>query len=140
MAVAATIPCPVQKSSTLHRDMADVIGDPEQRVTIMDLPSPFVVVNFPMIDFSAENGATRFIRGTHRSRHPIPSLEDEPAYMQHSIACAPARSAPHPGRALLARRHTQHLRRRAHYDERRLLRALVSPAPRRWRNAARAVR
>ena len=46
-----------------------------------------------MIDFSAENGATRFIRGTHRSRHPIPSLEDEPAYMQHSIACAPARSA-----------------------------------------------
>ena len=89
--------------------MSDVIGDPEQRVTIMDLPSPFVVVNFPMIDFSAENGATRFIRGTHRSRQPIPSLEDEPAYMQHSIACGPGSLGPHSGRALLARRHTQHL-------------------------------
>ena len=84
---------PGAKIQPLHRDMSDVIGDPEQRVTIMDLPTPFVVVNFPMIDFSAENGATRFIRGTHRSRHPIPSLADEPAYMQHSIACAPARSA-----------------------------------------------
>ena len=84
---------PGAKIQHLHRDMSDVIGDPEQRVTILDVPTPFIVVNFPMIDFSAENGATRFIRGTHRSRQPIPSLEDEPAWMQHSIACAPARSA-----------------------------------------------
>ena len=84
---------PGAKIQHLHRDMPDVIGDPEQRVTILDVPTPFIVVNFPMIDFSTENGATRFIRGTHRSRQPIPSLEDEPAWMQHSIACAPACSA-----------------------------------------------
>ena len=84
---------PGAKIQPLHRDMSDLINDPEQRVTIMDLPTPFVVANFPMIDFSAKNGATRFIRGTHRSRHPIPSLADEPAWMQNSIACAPARSA-----------------------------------------------
>lgn len=84
---------PGAKIQPLHRDMSDLLNDPEQRVTIMDLPTPFVVVNFPLLDFSAENGATRFIRGTHRSRHPIPSLADEPAYMQRAIACAPARSA-----------------------------------------------
>ena len=84
---------PGAKIQKLHRDMSDVINDPEQRVTIMDVPTPFVVVNFPMIDFSAENGATRFIRSTHRSRHPIPSLEEEPDWMKHAIACAPTHSA-----------------------------------------------
>ena len=73
--------------------MPDLINDPEQRVTIMDVPVPFIVVNFPMIDFSVENGATRFIRGTHRSRQPIPSLEEEPDWMKHSVACAPSKSA-----------------------------------------------
>lgn len=77
----------------LHRDMPDYLKDPEQRVTVMDLPTPFIVVNFPMIDFSIENGATRFIRGTQRSRHPIPTLEEEPEWMKNSFACAPARSA-----------------------------------------------
>ena len=84
---------PGAKIQHLHRDMPDLINDPEQRVTIMDVPVPFIVVNFPMIDFSVENGATRFIRGTHRSRQPIPSLEAEPDWMKHSVACAPSKSA-----------------------------------------------
>ena len=84
---------PGAKIQPLHRDLPDLLADPEQRVTLPDLPTPFVVANFPMLDFSAQNGATRFVRGTHRSRQPIPGLADEPAWMQQSIACAPARSA-----------------------------------------------
>ncbi len=42
---------------------------------------------------SVENGATRFIRGTHRSRQPVPSLEEEPDWMKNSVACAPSKSA-----------------------------------------------
>ncbi len=84
---------PGAKIQKLHRDMHDVINDPEQRVTIMDVPTPFIVVNFPMIDFNAKNGATRFVRGTHRSRHPIPTLKEEPDWMKRAIACAPTQSA-----------------------------------------------
>ncbi len=29
--------------------MPDLINDPKQRVTITDLPMPFIAVNFPMI-------------------------------------------------------------------------------------------
>jgi ectoine hydroxylase-related dioxygenase (phytanoyl-CoA dioxygenase family) len=84
---------PGAKIQHLHADMPDHLRDPQQRVTVMDLPTPFIVVNFPMIDFTKENGATRFIKGTHRSRHPIPKLEAEPEWMKNSIACAPAKSA-----------------------------------------------
>ena len=84
---------PGAKIQKLHRDMSDLINDPEKRVTIMDLPTPFIVVNCPMIDFSVENGATRFIRGTHRSRHPIPDLDTEPDWMKNAYACAPQKSA-----------------------------------------------
>ena len=74
----------------LHADMADSLRDPQQRVTVMDLPTPIIVVNFPMVDFEQVNGGTRFVRGTHRYRHPIPSLEEEPDWMKTSIACVPA--------------------------------------------------
>lgn len=84
---------PGAKIQHLHCDMRDTLNDPQQRVTIMDLPTPFIVVNFPMIDFTVENGATRFVRGTHRSRHPIPKLDEEPDWMKRSVACAPAGSA-----------------------------------------------
>ncbi|MBT4139696.1 MAG: hypothetical protein HOE48_17385 [Candidatus Latescibacteria bacterium] len=84
---------PGAKIQHLHVDMPDHINDPQNRVTIMDLPTPFIVVNFPMIDFSEANGATRFIKGTHRSRHPVPKLEEEPDWMKSSIACAPKKSA-----------------------------------------------
>lgn len=84
---------PDAKIQHLHADMPDHLNDSQNRVTIMDLPTPFIVVNFPMIGFSKENGATRFIKGTHRSRHPIPKLDEEPHWMQNAIACAPAQSA-----------------------------------------------
>ena len=77
----------------LHADMRDSLSDPLSDVTIFDLPSPFIVVNFLMTDFNQENGPTRFVRGTQRSRHPIPSLEEEPEWMQQSIVCAPAGTA-----------------------------------------------
>lgn len=84
---------PGAKIQHLHADMRDSLQDPQQRVTIMDVPTPFIVINFPMLDFTKENGATRFVKGTHRSRHPIPTLEEEPEWMKNGIACAPAKSA-----------------------------------------------
>lgn len=77
----------------LHADMADCLNDPEGRTVLADLPTPFIVVNFPMVDFRAENGATRFIPCTQRNRQRPPSLEQEPAWMQQSIVRAPAGAA-----------------------------------------------
>jgi ectoine hydroxylase-related dioxygenase (phytanoyl-CoA dioxygenase family) len=65
-------------------------NDPLGQTTFRDVPAPFIVVNFLMVDFTKENGAIRFIPGTQRSHHPIPSLEEEPEWMQNSIVCAPA--------------------------------------------------
>jgi hypothetical protein len=84
---------PGAKIQKLHADISDELADPHGRVTIMDLPTPLVVVNFPMVDFKVINGATRFVRGTHRSREPIPDLEEEPEWMKRSVLCGPAGSA-----------------------------------------------
>jgi ectoine hydroxylase-related dioxygenase (phytanoyl-CoA dioxygenase family) len=62
----------------LHSDMGDSLNDPDGRVTVFDLPTPFIVINFPMVDFHRQNGATRFVPCTHRTRLRPPSLEDEP--------------------------------------------------------------
>jgi hypothetical protein len=59
-------------------------------IMISDLPSPLIVVNFRMPKFNEENGRTRFARATQRSRHPVPSLEEEPDWIMRSIPCAPA--------------------------------------------------
>ncbi len=77
----------------LHSDMGESLHDPQGLVTTRDLPAPFIVVNFPMVAFTQQNGAIRFIPGTQRSRAPIPSLDTEPAWMQQSILCAPAGTA-----------------------------------------------
>ena len=84
---------PGAKTQELHADIRDTLNDPTGRLTIMDLPSPFIVVNFLMTDFTVDNGPTRFIRGTQRSRHPIPKLEEEPTWMQESVLRAPAGTA-----------------------------------------------
>lgn len=84
---------PGAKIQKLHADIRDTLNDPLSDVTIFDLPSPFIVVNFLMTDFTPDNGPIRFIRGTQRSRHPIPSLEEEPEWMQRSVLCAPAGTA-----------------------------------------------
>jgi ectoine hydroxylase-related dioxygenase (phytanoyl-CoA dioxygenase family) len=77
----------------LHSDIGDFLNDPLGQVTVRDLPTPFIVVNFLMVDFREINGAIRFVAGTHRSRHPIPSLEEEPERMRRSLLCAPAGTA-----------------------------------------------
>ncbi len=84
---------PGAKVQPLHADMGDFLHDPQGRVTFWDVPTPFIVVNFPMVDFTRENGAIRFVPGTQRSRGPLPTLDTEPLWMQEGLLCAPAGSA-----------------------------------------------
>lgn len=84
---------PGAKIQPLHSDMGEFLHDPLGQTTFHDVPAPFIVVNFLMVDFTRENGAIRFVPATQRSRHPVPSLADEPAWMQNSILCAPAGTA-----------------------------------------------
>ena len=85
---------PGAKIQHLHSDRSgDIFNDPQGRVSLRDVPAPFVVINFTMVDFTVENGAIRFIPGTHRSHAPIPSLEEEPEWMRTNHLCAPANTA-----------------------------------------------
>ncbi|MBI1925840.1 phytanoyl-CoA dioxygenase family protein [Candidatus Poribacteria bacterium] len=84
---------PGAKNQHLHADIGDVFNDPLGQVTIRDVPSPYIVVNYLMVEFKEINGAIRFVPGTHRSRQPIPTLEAEPERMKRSIVCAPAGTA-----------------------------------------------
>ncbi len=77
----------------LHADVHDDIADPLQQVTIFDLPSPFIVANYVMTEFSERTGATRFVPGTHRTRQKPPTLEEEPERMRRSFVCAPPGTA-----------------------------------------------
>ena len=77
----------------LHSDMGDFLNDPLGQTTFRELPPPFIVVNYTMVDFTRENGIIPFIPGTQRSRAAIPTLEQEPAWMKESILCAPAGTA-----------------------------------------------
>lgn len=84
---------PGAKAQPLHSDMGEFLHDPSGQATFHDIPAPFVVVNFLMVAFSKANGAIRFVPGTQRARHKIPSPDVEPAWMQHGILCAPAGTA-----------------------------------------------
>src|SRR5579884_735652 len=84
---------PGAKIQPLHSDLGEILHDPLGVVTTRDLPAPFIVVNFLMVDFTPENGAIRFVPGTQRSRASIPDLDTEPAWMQQSLLCAPAGTA-----------------------------------------------
>jgi hypothetical protein len=77
----------------LHSDMHECIRDPQERVRINDLPTPFVNINFPLIDFTPLNGATRYVLGTHRTRAVPPTLEQEPTWMRQSVLCLAAGGA-----------------------------------------------
>jgi hypothetical protein len=105
----------------LHSDMGDFLKDPLGQVTVRDLPAPFIVVNFMMVEFREINGATRFVPGTVAGRG---AGADEALH-----PLRPGRHRRHPRRALLARRHRQPLRGDPPDDQRRLLRPLVPPAP-----------
>jgi|AP95_1055475.scaffolds.fasta_scaffold16766_3 hypothetical protein len=77
----------------LHSDMADMLADPLGQVSIYDMPVPFIVVNFLMVDFAEINGAIRFVPGTQRTRLRPPKLDHEPEHWRRSIVCAPAGTA-----------------------------------------------
>ena len=84
---------PKAQTQGLHKDCGDFFNDPHKVVTTHDGPAHFIVVNFLMVDFNKEVGAIRFIPCTQRSRHAIPSVDDEPTWMRESIICAPAGTA-----------------------------------------------
>ena len=79
----------------LHSDnMWSELHDPIGGVSMRDLPTPAIHVNFPVVDLTRENGPIRQIPGTHRSRAPIPRLAAEPEWMRLSTVCPlPAGSA-----------------------------------------------
>lgn len=85
----------------LHSDVRDWVDhattpfsafhDPLGRMTIRDLPCPYVCVNFLPQDVTRLNGPTRQIPGTQHSRRPMPTLAEEPEWMRLSTVCpAPA--------------------------------------------------
>lgn len=87
----------------LHTDMGDwrsadqtpfsSFKDTRDFLTTRDLPCPYVCLNFLPFDQHALNGPTRQIPGSHHSRAPIPSLEEEPEWMRLStVTPAPAGS------------------------------------------------
>ena len=87
----------------LHYDISDrmTLGgrefgtffDPAGRISLRDLPCPYVCCNFLMVDFTATNGPTRQIPGTQNSHTRIPRLADEPEWMKLStVSPAPAGS------------------------------------------------
>lgn len=84
---------PGAKAQHLHSDMGEFFHDPIGQTTFHDVPAPFVVINFLMVDFSKENGAIRFVPGTQRARHEIPQQDVEPKWMKNGILCAPAGTA-----------------------------------------------
>jgi ectoine hydroxylase-related dioxygenase (phytanoyl-CoA dioxygenase family) len=84
---------PGAKMQPLHKDMGDYFQDPSGQVTFHDTVAPFIVVNFLMVDFNKTNGGTRFVPCTQRHRGPIPTVEEEPRWMQNQIIHAPAGTA-----------------------------------------------
>ena len=81
----------------LHSDIRDWIdtaqtpfsafSDPTGRMTIRDIPCPYVCVNFLPQELTRLNGPTRQILGTQNSRRSIPSLSEEPEWMRLSTVC-----------------------------------------------------
>ncbi|WP_420637760.1 phytanoyl-CoA dioxygenase family protein [Candidatus Poriferisocius sp.] len=72
----------------LHSDTVwSEIHDPQGGLTMRDLPTPVIAVNFPTIDLTPINGPIRIIPGTHRSNAAIPTLADEPEWMRLSTVC-----------------------------------------------------
>ncbi len=87
----------------LHADVRDwaddrfskfsAFYDPSGQISIRDLPTPYICINFLPQDVTRLNGPTRQIPGTQKSRARIPGLTEEPEWMRLSTVCpAPAGS------------------------------------------------
>lgn len=82
----------------LHSDAADwqpdsimskfsSFYDPRGRVSIRDLPCPYICINFIPQDITRLNGPIRQVVGSQNSPAPIPSLDAEPEWMRLSTVC-----------------------------------------------------
>lgn len=69
------------------RTRINSFSDPLGNMTIRDLPSPYICVNFLPQEITRLNGPTRQIPGTQKSRTPIPSLKEESEWMRLSTVC-----------------------------------------------------
>ena len=79
---------PGAQAQNLHRDIADNIFDPTGLITITDVPTPWLAVNYLMSDFHELNGPIRMIPQTHRTRTAPPTTDIEPDRMKQSTICA----------------------------------------------------
>lgn len=77
----------------LHSDLWEFLHDPHGQVNVRDLPPPWITVNYMIDDFRPDNGPTKFVPGTQRTRHPAPLPENEPSYMKEAQVIAPAGTA-----------------------------------------------
>jgi len=88
----------------LHSDVRDfepegvtpfsAFHDPRGFLSLRDMPTPYIAVNFLPDDQTPLNGPTRQIPGSQNTRAPIPTLDEEPEWMRLSTVCpAPAGSA-----------------------------------------------
>ena len=80
---------PGAQEQVLHKDIADNIFDPTGVISINDVPTPWLVVNYLMSDFHELNGPIRIIPHTHRTRSAPPPSDKEPVRMKESVICAP---------------------------------------------------
>eukprot|EP00192_Tetraselmis_astigmatica_P010480 CAMPEP_0117668286 /NCGR_PEP_ID=MMETSP0804-20121206/11461_1 /TAXON_ID=1074897 /ORGANISM="Tetraselmis astigmatica, Strain CCMP880" /LENGTH=379 /DNA_ID=CAMNT_0005476153 /DNA_START=196 /DNA_END=1336 /DNA_ORIENTATION=+ len=91
---------PGAQMQPLHTDLFQIPGLPDPQaakpgeVSINDVPTPFLCINLPLVDFTVRNGPVRQIPGgTHHSREEIPSIAEEPQWMKDSLVCVPAGTA-----------------------------------------------
>ena len=83
----------IRDRMTLNGQHFGAFHDPAGRISLRDLPCPYVCCNFLMVDFTAVNGPTRQIPGTQNSHARLPKLAEEPEWMKLSTVCpAPAGS------------------------------------------------
>ena len=86
---------PTAEIHPLHSDGNELgFTDPWiDQISYRSLPPPTLVVNFPMVDFTKDNGAIRQIPCTQRSQAQIPTLEEEPPWMKSCLICVPTGAA-----------------------------------------------
>jgi len=81
----------------LHADIGDFVSpertpfssfqDRRGHLSVRDLPTPYVCVNFLPFEQTRLNGPTRQILGSQHSRARPPTLEEEPEWMRLSTVC-----------------------------------------------------